>query len=248
MLLASILALQATVAGAQARRPRTPPRKPGDLTIDITVGGQLTGDDVTQQFSVIKNVEPAPIAVTQPFSAGVFVDGGVTVRVRRRLGVAVNVSFLPHEHDATVTAHVPSPVFFNQPRTVSGTTSLSQSQTAVHVDAAYLAQPRGRLWLTLLGGVSIFHVAQGLVTDINVSDPYPFDAPTFASAVTTTASATPVGFNVGLDVTWRRWRRAGIGALVRYSRASATFSPGSVGATTVVAGGLQTGGGVRIGF
>jgi hypothetical protein len=243
-----MLALHAAVAGAQARRPRTPPRKPGDLTVDINVGGQFTGDDVTQQFSVIKNAEPAPIAVTQPFSTGVFVDGGVTARVRRRLGIAVNVSFLPREHDAAVTAHVPSPVFFNQLRTVSGTTSLSQSQTAIHVDAAYLAPPRGRLWLTLLGGVSIFHVQQDLVTDINVSDPYPFDAPTFASAVTTTASATPVGFNVGLDVTWRRWRRGGLGALVRYSRASATFSSGSVGATTVVAGGLQAGGGVRISF
>ena len=242
-----MLALHATVAGAQARRPRTPPRKPGDLTVDINVGGQLTGDDVTQQFSVIKNAEPAAIAVTQPFSAGVFVDGGVTVRVRRRLGVAVNVSFLPREHDATVTAHVPSPVFFNQPRTVTGTTSLSQSQTAIHVDAAYLAPPHGRLWLTLLGGVSIFHIEQGLVTDVNVSDPYPFDAPTFASAATTTASATPVGFNVGLDLTWRRWRRAGLGAIVRYSRASATLSSGAASATTV-AGGLQTGGGVRIGF
>src|SRR5262249_43479195 len=101
------------------------------------------------------------------------------------------------------------------------------------------------LWLTLLGGVSIVHIEQGLVTDVNVSDPYPFDAPTLASAVTRTASATPVGFNVGLDVTWRRWRRGGLGALVRYSRASATLSPG---ATTVVAGGLQAGGGVRIGF
>jgi hypothetical protein len=245
ILLASMLTLHAAVAGAQARRPRTPPRKPGDLTVDLNVGGQLTGDDVTQQFSVTKNAEPAPIGVTQPFSTGLFVDGGVTARVRRRLGIAVDVSVMPRDHDATVTARVPHPVFFNQLRTVNGTTSLSQSQTAIHVDAAYLAPPRGKLWLTLLGGVSIVHIEQGLVTDVNVSDPYPFDTPTFASAATTTASATPIGFNVGLDVTWRRWRRGGLGALVRYSRASATLSPGE---TKVIAGGLQTGAGVRIGF
>ena len=250
ILLASVLTLHAAVAGAQARprRTRTPPRRPGDLTVDINVGGQLVGDDVSQQFFVTKNAEQAPIGVTQPFSAGVFFDGGVTARVRRRLGVAVNVSFLPHDHDATVTARVPHPVFFNQLRTVSGTTLLSQSQTAIHLDAAYIAPPRGKLWLTLLGGVSIFHIEQGLVSDINVSDPYPFDTPTLASAVTTTTSATPLGFNVGFDLTWRRWRRAGLGALVRYSRASATMSPGAAGATTVVAGGLQTAGGVRISF
>jgi hypothetical protein len=246
VVIASLLALHAAIAGAQTRRP--PARRPGDLTVDLNVGAQLTGDAVTQQFSITKNAEAAPIAVRQPFSTGIFVDGGVTVRMRRRLGLAIGASFLPHEHDATVGASVPHPVFFNQPRAVSGTTPLSQSQTAVHVDAAYLAPPRGRLWVTLLGGVSIIHIQQKLVTDINVSDPFPFDAPTLSSAVTATASATPIGFNVGVDVTWRRWRRAGLGALIRYSRASATLTPGAAVATTVVAGGLEAGAGVRFGF
>jgi len=246
--IAAIIALHAAVAGAQGRGPRTSSRKPGDLTIDLNVGSQLTGDDLTQQFSVIKNAEPAPIRVAQPFAAGVFFDGGATVRVRRRFGIAVAVSVLPHDHDATIAASVPHPVFFNQPRSLTGTTPLSQSQTAVHIDAAYLAPPHGRLSVTFLAGVSIVHVEQSLVTDINVSDPYPFDAPTLASATTTTASATPVGFNVGLDVTWRRWRRAGVGALVRYSRASATLSPGTAGATSFAAGGLQAGVGFRFGF
>jgi hypothetical protein len=245
--LASLVLLHAAAAGAQARRPRTSSRKPGDLTVDINVGAQLS-EAVTQQFSITKNAEPAPIGVTQPFSTSMFVDGGVTIRVRRRLGIAVGVAVSPHESDATIAASVPHPSFFNQPRPVSGTTRLSQTQTAIHVDAAYLAPQRGRVWFTLLGGVSIFHIEQGLVTDINVSDPYPFDAPTLTSAVTTSTSATPIGFNVGLDVTWRRWRRAGLGALVRYARASATLSPGTIGSTNVVAGGLQAGGGVRFGF
>jgi len=246
--IASMLVLYATLAGAQARRPRPPARRPGDLTVDLNVGAQVTGDEVTQQFSIPKNVEPAPISVRQPFSSGIFVDGGVTKRVRRRLGVAIGVSFVPRDHDATVSASVPHPVFFNKPRAVSGTTPLSQSQTAIHIDAAYLAPPRGRLWVTLLGGVSIVHIQQSLVTDINVADPFPFDAPTLSSAVTTNASATPIGFNVGVDLTWRRWRRAGLGALVRYSRASATLTAGVAGATNVVAGGLQTGAGVRMSF
>jgi hypothetical protein len=245
---ASIVALHATVAGAQTRRPRTPPRKPGDLTVDVNVGAQVTGDDVTQQFSVAKNAEPASIGVKQPFSAGMFIDAGVTVRARRRLGLAIGVSVLPRERDAAIAASVPHPVFFNLPRAVNGTTRLSQSQTAIHLDAAYLAPPRGRLALTLLGGVSIVHIEQALVTDINIADPYPFDAPSLASAVTQTAAATPVGFNVGLDATWRRWRRAGLGALIRYSRASTTLSAGATGTANVVAGGLQTGVGVRFDF
>ncbi|HUK33316.1 MAG TPA: hypothetical protein VLV86_05375, partial [Vicinamibacterales bacterium] len=226
VVLAAAVALHATTAAAQNRPSRVPPPVRGDVSVGLNVGTQLTGDDLSENFSVTKNAEPAPITVAQPFSPGVLFDGGVLVRARRKLGIAVDLSVFTREHAATIDARIPHPVVFNQPRPISGATPLSEWQTAIHIDAAYLAQPRRRVSVAVLGGVSIFHLTRSLVTDLNVSDPYPFDTPTLASAVTTDASATVVGFNAGLDVTWRRWRRAGLGALVRYSRASATLSAG----------------------
>jgi len=249
-LLLGVLMLHATVAGAQARRPRPPRSTRDDITVGINVGAQIAGEGLNDQFSVIKNAEPAPITIAQPFSPSVLVDGGVTIRVRRRFGIAANVSVLSRDHNATVNASVPHPLFFNQPRAVSGTASLSQSQTAIHLDAAYLVppRPRRRTSVAILGGVSIFRIGQALPTDINVAETYPFDTATLASVTTTDASAIAVGFNGGVDVNWRRWRRAGLGVLVRYSRASTSLSAGGSNSVNVVAGGLQAAAGVRFVF
>ena len=249
--LLGVLMLHATVAGAQARRPPRPPRPPrDDITVGINVGGHLTGYELNDQFTVIKNVEPASITVVQPSSPGVFVDGGVLIRVRRRFGIAADVSYWSRDHNATVNAIVPHPLFFNQPRAVSGATALSRSQTAIHLDAAYLVppRPRRRTSVAILGGVSVFRVGQTLPTDINLAETYPFDTATLASVTTTDASAVAVGFNGGVDVNWRRWRRAGLGVLVRYSRATTSLSAGSTNSVNVAAGGLQAAAGVRFVF
>jgi hypothetical protein len=250
-LLLGVLMLHATVASAQARRPPRPPRPTrDDITVSINVGGQITGYELTDQFSLIKNTEPAPVAVVQPFSPGVSVDGGVMIRVRRRFGIAADVSFWSREHNATVNASVPHPLFFNQPRAVSGTAALSRSQTAIHVDAAYLVppRPRRRTSVAILGGVSIFRVGQTLPTDINLAETYPFDTATLASVTTADASAVAVGFNGGVDVNWRRWRRTGLGVLVRYSRATTSLSAGATNSVNVAGGGLQAAAGFRFVF
>jgi hypothetical protein len=86
------------------------------------------------------------------------------------------------------------------------------------------------------------------VTDVSASSTYPFDVATFAGATTTDVSKSQVGFNVGTDVTTPLSKYFGVGAIVRYSRASLQLPVSAGQEVTIQAGGLQIGGGVRFRF
>ena len=84
-----------------------------------------------------------------------------------------------------------------------------------------------RLTVTLSGGPSVVRIEQSLVTDVKYDESYPFDEATFRSAGTRRAKASAAGFNAGADVRWMFARSYGLGAVVRYSRA--TVDLGTVG-------------------
>jgi hypothetical protein len=241
--LAVLFVLSAGVARAQ------PSAWNGRTRVSINAGAQVAGEAASQSFSLTKNLEAAPVSVTLPSGRAIFIDGGATIRVRGNLGIGISVSALSHDIDGSLSAQIPHPSYDNQPRPISGTAAgLTRSETAVHLDAAYIAPSRGKVAVIVFGGVSIFNVGQKLVTDINYKDEYPFDAPTFTSATSADASTMAVGFNAGTDVTWKLSRKFGVGALVRFSRASVTLSSGAGNSVSTSAGGLQAGGGVRIAF
>ena len=57
-----------------------------------------------------------------------------------------------------------------------------------------------------------------------------------------------IGYNAGVDMTWRVNRRIGLGLLVRYSAGKKEFIPTGALPVEVTAGGLHAGGGVRVLF
>jgi hypothetical protein len=77
---------------------------------------------------------------------------------------------------------------------------------------------------------------------------YPYDTATFVSGTTTEQSKTQLGFNAGVDVTFGLSKHVGVGGIVRYSRASLEFPMASGPEVAARAGGLQVGGGLRVGF
>jgi len=83
---------------------------------------------------------------------------------------------------------------------------------------------------------------------VTVSETYPFDTATFASATTKQLSSTAVGFNAGVDISSPLSSRVAVGGLVRYSRADVKFSNTGAAEQTVRAGGLEAGAGIRIRF
>jgi hypothetical protein len=123
-------------------------------------------------------------------------------------------------NDVSIAATIPHPFFSNTPRSIEGAaTGLKRNELAAHLLAVYRISD-GRVDVALSSGPSFFSVKQGLVTDVSYSESYPYDTAAFTTASFTTVSRSAVGFNVGADVGVRLIRHVGVGALVRFSRAS----------------------------
>jgi hypothetical protein len=54
-------------------------------------------------------------------------------------------------------------------------------------------------------------VKQGIVTDFEITEAYPYDTATFSRGITTTVDESKVGFNVGADVGYFFTRQVGVG-------------------------------------
>jgi len=90
---------------------------------------------------------------------------------------------------------------------------------------------------------------QGIVSRVDYRESsYPYDTATFAAAPIDSQSTSALGFNAGVDVTVRFSRYAGVGAFVRFSRASMDLTAADGAAVAVNAGGVQTGAGLRLRF
>ena len=102
--------------------------------------------------------------------------------------------------------------------------------------------------LVLSGGPSWLNVEQELVTDVLYDETYPFDTATFRSAPTRRSKASVTGFNAGADLQWMFGRHIGVGGMVRFIRGSVDLTTENDRRISVRAGGVQAGGGLRIGF
>jgi hypothetical protein len=220
-----------------------------DGRVRVSVGGgiQRGSDTLAQAFTVQKNLEPAPITVGIDEKRATLFDGGIVVRAAGRFGIGFSASYTTHDTNANVSAQVPHPLFFNQPRPVSGTTPVSRTELAAHIAAVYIV-PAGPVDLLLSGGPSVFSIDQTLVTDIAYAEAYPYDTATFTSATSAHAKKTAIGYHAGADVTWKATSHVGVGLMVRYARATATLSPAPGNTVQDNAGGIQAAAGLRLGF
>ena len=233
-----------TLAAAQLSAQTTAPR----VHVSVNGGIQTSDNTLAQSFPVQKNLEDAPIKANVDENGGTLFDAGAMVRLIGYFGVGFALSVVTHDADATVTASIPHPFFFDRLRDIEGTASMSRRETAAHIQAVFLV-PGPRLDVMVYGGPSLFTVRQTLVTDVTYSESFPFDTATFTGALTAEAtSKTETGFHIGGDVAWKFTRNVGVGGMVRYARAQATLNATNNAPITVDVGGLQFGGGIRLAF
>jgi hypothetical protein len=189
----------------------------------INVGGwyQTASPSFSNTVHPIDFVEAAAVDTSYKTNSIPGLDVGGGVRVWRNLAVGLNVSRFSKETGGTVSAQIPHPFFFNRARTVSGNASaLTRDETAVHLQALWML-PLGSRWrLALAGGPSWFAVGQDLVSDVTVTQTYPYDTATFATATSTHRSHSQIGFNAGTDVSYQLHRHVGLGIGVTFSHAS----------------------------
>jgi hypothetical protein len=224
---------------------------PWSERVHISVNGafQATTNDFSDRFEFERYLETGSTDVDYPIQGGVIFDAGAGYRFWKNLAAGVSVSYFTRDDVPSTTTSVPHPFFFNQPREVTGdATGVKRSETAVHVQAMYLIKAGRHLRLVLSGGPSFFNVEQDLVTEVSVTETFPFDTATFASAQKSRKKGSAPAFNVGADVMWMLTRTLGVGGLVRFSRASVDLDATASRTISVDAGGVYAGGGIRLIF
>jgi hypothetical protein len=231
----------AATAAAQTSTPR--------VVFGLSGGVQAGAATLKDHLMFERNVETATADIEYPVKAAVLFDGGLSVRLVKRLGAGVNVSRATGENDADVEASIPHPFRFEQPRSISGTQGhITRAETGVHAQLQYWLGGESPVSVMLYGGPSWLNIEQELVTGVEYDETFPFDTATFRSAVTRRSKASAVGFNAGVDVRWMFSGSMGLGGMVRFTRGTVDLVTEDNRTLTVHPGGVQAGVGLRAAF
>jgi hypothetical protein len=239
LIIGSLLVL-VVAAPAQAQTAR------GFLSVNGAY--QATTTRVTSTVGFTAYLEPATAESTFSVKPGVAFDVTVGARVFGVFAVGAGVSRFTRSQAADVTASIPHPFFFNQPRTITGQSgSLVRSEMTAHLEiGALISKPK--LMVGIFVGPSYFTVEQDLVSTVSYSDAFPYDTATFTSAPSARATASKLGYHALVDIGVMLSRRVGVGMSVRYSQATVTLAAADGTTTSVKVGGAIVGGGLRVRF
>ena len=246
LLACSVFAGSARVASAQST--------PSDRGyINIGWGVESGSSTMTDTRNATIYEEAATITTTAPFTSGSLFDVGVGIRVYKNFTVGVGYHQEQNDIDSSITGSIPSPIFFNRPRTLNATESLNRKEMATHLMIGYWVPMSSKFDVLAYGGPTFFRLTQEVVSEV---------LPNEIGATSTTVNATVTkaerkksvtGFNVGVDATYIVWSndsiRIGAGGFVRFTQGSTDvqmLDAGSAQPTDV--GGVQFGFGGRIRF
>lgn len=247
---ASILvATTLTIAAPATAQTPSAARRPDSVVISVSGGAQQSASDLSDHFSFAKNQETQTVDVKYPMKPSGLVDIGASFRVWKGLAFGAAFSRASGSGSVEVTSSVPHPFFFNQPRIVTGTESgIQHAENGFHLQVQYIVPASDSVRVIVGGGPSWVNVEQEAVTDLTVTESYPFDTAAFGGAVTKTTKASAMGYNAGVDVTWMFARSIGVGGLVRYTRADVDLEPAAGRTLGMKAGGVQGAAGIRFVF
>ncbi len=227
----------------------------GWLSVNATMNQPAT-TSVTQrdQFAYRSEFFTSSSEYTMKGKPSFDIGGGV--RLTRQLGVGVAVSQFSDNEPGRINFSVPHPALFNRPASSSGNTSaLEQKDTAVHLEARYSVNtPRANI--SVFAGPSHFSSTRELVSDFTYREllltPSLTYTVTYTGATTTKEKLSAWGLNVGADVGYFFTEKAGVGVLLRYSKANVDLpnemTLPSSDTDKLAVGGLSVGGGFRLRF
>ena len=249
------------VTGAVFVAPAPPAAAQSRPRVFIGVSGasQLTRHPFTDRFTFDVNREGGSTDTRYPVEGGTAVDGSVSVRLWKGLGLGVGVTNFTRDVDAEITSRIPHPFFFERLRELAATASAARGERSIHVQAAYHLPLARALSLSLFGGPSFVSVEQdvvspaadpGLVGGVRYDETFPYDAVTFRSANLVGASGSGSGFHAGVDLGWMFSRNVGVGGMVRYTAVTVGLDlpPNGARRKSIDAAGAVVGGGLRLAF
>jgi hypothetical protein len=243
--LATLLVGRAECVSAQAG-PEALPRWFGA----VSAGAQVTSTSPTADMTYKLNGEDAAAAFTYKTKALPAADVHVAYRAWRRLVVGLGVSVAAGHSTVDVDARLPHPFLFSEPRQVEGSAgSLTHTEVMVSVDAGWLFPVSRRLDAVVFAGPAYFVTTQEVAIRVQYDDQYPYDTATFTGVDTDSTRPTGLGVTIGANLEYRLTKAIGVGALLRYSRATITVDPlGDGQSFRMNPGGIQTAVGLRVRF
>lgn len=225
----------------------------GRTVLGGTVFRQSAAAEMIDRFTFPSAGQTASVQASFTPSDSAGLEASMALRVWRRLGASASASFYAPSANLArggqVVSRIPHPFVADAHREVAFPADLKRTETAVHANLLYFIDASPRLRIALGGGPSFFFANQAFVTGIEHQE----DTPVAPTTVTVTGvgrvsdSASGVGLNGSADVLWALHDHLGIGALLRYSRATVTFEP-TGRAVEARVGGFQAGAGLHFMF
>lgn len=243
-----VVAGLAAVSPASAQTPASTKApasaQTGRVTASINFGAQGSSGDFTQRLTPTIYDEVASIEIGQNYESGPLFDIGAGMTLFDNLGVSLSYSRTAGDGVATVAAQIPDPLFFDRPRGASASVDgLKHTENAVHLQVFYRFAATPKIDISVGVGPTFFSVKQELIDNVTVTEPTPTVTPVVVSL-----SDSPVGINVGADITYLVTKTVGAGVLLRYATGSADFATASGSSVSLDAGGFQIAGGLRVRF
>jgi len=224
---------------AASARAQTPTPSTERFFLNVNVGAELATRTINAVARKTVYDETATMTSNQPIGRGLVVDFDGGYRVRDDFFAGVLVSVFSKSSTATTSASIPDPIFFNRPKTVTGSTSgLSRHEVAVAPHITWAKPLMDNLDIALSGGIAFIHLSQDLVGNFDVTPPQN------VTILQTTESKNGVGPYAQVDFIYNLKTRYGVGGYVRYAGAKVDL-PSQADANI---GGMQAGGGIRLRF
>jgi hypothetical protein len=220
--------------------------------LNLNFGIQVIADDAADTSASFQLYdETGTVTSTQAIDKQApFLDFGGGFRVAGNFGLGFAYSRLNVTGTAEVVAKVPSPIYYDQPRTATASlNALDHTENAYHFQALWMLPITDKVDVMISGGPTWFSLTQGVVTSPQITEVGPPYTTVNMTVSQSTLTASKMGFNVGADLTFRFANNFGVGGMLRYSSATVTLeSAGSDATSDVKVGGFQVGGGIRIRF
>ena len=237
------LVLFAAPAAAQA---------PSRVFANINFGFQSQSQDFTQSGEFPLYDETGTFEAAHKLEGGPFFDLGAGVTLMKNFSIGVSYTQrTATTRDAQISATVPHPIFFDTPRTATGSaTGLEHTERAFHVQALYHVPVTVEFDVTLFAGPTFFNVEDELIESVTPGEVGgDFSQVNLDTIGRSSQKNSATGFNAGIDLRYMFMRNVGVGGMARFTRGSVTLTSPSGGADIKTdVGGLEIAGGLRFRF
>lgn len=244
---AALLLLGAGQASAQVGQPWT-----DRGYVNLNAGFETASGSLADATTFVLYEEAGNKRVDQNVDSGALFDFSVGSRVWRNVSVGIGFHRGANTSEASATASVPSPVFFNASRAAAvAAGDLERRVRAIHLQVGYMLLLSEQISVHLTAGPSFFRLTQDVIGDLTFTEgSFPFTTVT-ATPVVENRSDSPAGLNIGADVSYKVWEseayKVGAGMFLRYSAATARIRILENEVDSDL-GGLQIGFGARLRF